>query len=334
MELKNKKVLVTGATGLIGSNLVDTLMREGSISIVVMGRNQTKIENTFAEYLCNDHFKVIEHDVAKPFPESLGHIDVIFHAAGPMERDIVLNKPMDVVLPNIIGSINCMEYARKVEVETGNKVRVVMFSSVTVYNNNIGADLSVTEDMTNCADSLDSPTISYSESKRMTEVIARAYCKQYGVDVVIARFSTVYGNTRNIPNTAFYEFIHKAWNNEEIKINVVGLPRRDNIYVDDAINGLILVAEKGAIGEAYNISCGGDKGNFASVDEIAQTIADVVAELRGTVQMKVIVGNGEPINIRRPGLILNNSKLKKLGWDIEKDLYQGIKETIKSINSK
>lgn len=334
MELRNKRILITGATGLIGSNLVDALMAKGDAEVIVMGRSQKKMEATFADYADNDRFSIVEHDVANVFPESLGVVDVIFHAAGPMERDIVLNKPVNVVLPNLNGSINCMEYARKVEAEFGKKVRIVMFSSVTVYSNNTGADLCVSEAMTNCADSLDSAAIAYSESKRMMEVIARAYCKQYGVDVAIARFSTVYGNTRNVPDTAFYEFIRKAWNGETITINTAGLPRRDNIYVEDAVEGLIKVATDGITGEAYNISCGGKLDNFAAVDEIAQAIADAVAEIKGTEPMKVVVGDGIPVSARRPGLVLNNEKLESLGWSLKYNMYDGIKETIKLLYHK
>lgn len=334
MELSNKRILITGATGLIGSNLVDALMAKGDVEVVVMGRNQKKMEATFADYVGSDRFTIVEHDVANVFPESLGVVDVIFHAAGPMERDIVLNKPVNVVLPNLNGSINCMEYARAVEAENEKKVRIVMFSSVTVYSNNTDTDVCVTEAMTNCADSLDSATIAYSESKRMTEVIARAYCKQYGVDVVIARFSTVYGNTCNVPDTAFFEFIHKAWNGETITINTAGLPRRDNIYVEDAVDGLIRVATDGAMGEAYNISCGGKLDNFAAVDEIAQTIADAVAEIKGVEPMTVLVGDGSPVSARRPGLVLDNKKLESMGWSLKHNMYDGIKKTIKLLYHK
>lgn len=332
MELKNKTVLITGATGLIGSNLVDVLMADGNIKVIIMGRSQKKMANTFPEYVENDNLAIIEHDVANPFPKELGAIDVIFHAAGPMERDIVLNKPVNVILPNIIGSINCMEYARTIESKYGNKVRVVMFSSVTVYSNNTSSDLCVTEDMTNCADRLDSPTIAYSESKRMTEVIARAYCKQYGVDVVIARLSTVYGYTRNIPNTAFYEFIRKAMAGEDIVLYGSGMPRRDNIYIDDAINGLIKVAEAGVAGEAYNISSNGDKGNFAAVDEIAKCIAEQVAKYKGKneVDVKITIPNSE----RCAGLKLDNSYLKSIGWNLNLAIEQGIYLTIEMINKR
>lgn len=328
MKLYNKTILVTGASGLIGSNLVDELMKDSSNVVIVMGRNKQKLQSTFNDYVANSNFRIVEHDVSNPFPNEFGKVDVIFHAAGPMERDVVLNKPVNVVMPNIIGTINCMNYALDIEKRYSHKVRVVLFSSVTVYSNSTGKDLVVTEEMTNCADSLDSPTISYSESKRMTEVIARSYHKQFGVDVVIARFSTVYGYTRNVPDTAFFEFVRKAWNGEDIVIKTAGLPKRDNVYVSDAVSGVICISQNGVSGEAYNISSGMDNDNFASVDEIAQVIANVVSDIKGTSRKRITVGDGNMVANRKPGLALDNSKLKAIGWQNDTDMYSGIKKTI------
>lgn len=317
--LSGKKILVTGATGLIGSNLIDRLM-VGDASVIAMGRNKEKIESTFHEYIDNERFSVFEHDISNPFPVIDG-IDYIFHAAGPMERDVVLNRPVDVIRPNINGLINILEYIRNGH--TG--IRLVVFSSVTVYNNITENDFSFNEEQTTNATSLDASTAAYAESKRMVEVIAKAYRKQFDLDIVIARFSTVYGNTRNIPDSAFYEFVRKAINNEDISLNGTGFGRRDNIYVDDAIEGLITVAKKGLSGESYNISCGGEKDNYAAVDELAKAIAITTSKLTGRTSVNVNVKKTES---RRPGSILDNSKLKKLGWSLKFSLNEGLKKTI------
>jgi nucleoside-diphosphate-sugar epimerase len=328
MGLTNKTVLITGASGLIGSNLVDTLMRSDCKLVIVMGRNQRKMEDTFERYLSNKGFKIVVHDVSNPFPEDLEPVNLIFHAAGPMERNIVLNHPVDVIKPNIIGTINCMNFAQFQRDRYKVQNRTVIFSSLTVYRNSTDVDFSASEEMTNNADTLDSTSACYSESKRMSEVIAKSYEKQFGLDVVIARFSTVFGYTKNIPDTAFYEFIRKAWNGETLVVNKAGLPRRDNIYMSDAISGLIDVALKGECGEAYNISSNGEHENFVSVDEIAQIISNAVAEIKGESAKEVKVGDGTPCTNRIPGLLVNNMKLKSLGWNLQVSFKEGVKETI------
>ncbi len=320
---KNKNILVTGATGLIGYNLVCHLLNEEISKLYATGRSLKKLESTFKEFSNNKELVLIAHDTATTLPTKLKDIDYIFHAAGPMEREIVLNRPVDVILPNIQGVINCLEFLKVQEKQDGKKGRLVVFSSVTVYDNPTLEDYVATEEITNYASSLDSPIACYSESKRMIEVIAKAYAKQYCVDAVMARFSTVYGYTKNIPNTAFYEFLNKARRGEDIVLNGIGLPRRDNIYVDDAIEGLLKVATHGESANSYNISSNGDKGNFVAVDEIAQIISKTFSK-RGISSNVICKENTE----RKPGLMLSNLKLKELGWECKYSFEEGIEKTI------
>ena len=321
---ENKTVLITGASGLIGSNLVDRLMQSGVAKLIVTGRSKSKLEKTFSEYSGNKVFQVIEHDASMPYPEEIRDVDYIFHAAGPMERYIVMNYPVSVILPNVLGTINTLEFLRKQEAETGRKGRAIIFSSVTVYNNPTKEDYVAVEEETSSAQSLDAATACYSESKRMSEVLAKSYVKQYGVDAVIARFSTVYGPTRNVPDTAFYEFIKKSIAGEDITVNSNAAPRRDNIYVDDAIEGLIVLTLKGKSGESYNISSNGELGNYVAVDEIAQITADI-AECGSTVIYK------EKVDSNKSGLKLDNTKLKNCGWRIADSMMSGVFKTINYI---
>ena len=327
---EGKRIMVTGSTGLIGYNLVCRLLNEGAF-VFATGRSKKKLNETFDDIPQKDHMKLLEHNASEPIPQDVCDIDFIFHAAGPMERDIIMNRPVDVILPNIIGTINCLEFLKEQEKLTGRKGRIVIFSSVTVYNNPTNEDYVATEDVTSFAQSLDAPTACYSESKRMLEVIAKAYAKQYGVDAVIARFSTVYGYTKNIPNTAFYEFINKALNGVDIVLNGSGFARRDNIYIEDAIEGLLRIALKGYTGESYNVSSNGEKGNFVAVDEIAQIIANAT-EKRVKEKSIVIKGNSEG-EIHAAGVILDNCKLKKLGWCITYSFEDAIEKTISQMMS-
>lgn len=329
-----KTVLVTGATGLIGSNLVDTLMKIEGIKVIALSLTEEKLKKSFKEYIGKDNFRYIARDISLGINDIEDTIDVCFHGAGSMEREVILNRPVNVIMPNLIGTKNCCEFMVSQYKKKNIKGRIILFSSVTVYGNDTDKDLIVKEKDTNYTEVLDSTSACYSQSKRMIEVIAHAYKKQFGVDFVTARLSTVYGSTKLIPNTAFFEFIKKGIKGENILINSLGSPRRDNIYIDDAINALLTICEKGISGEAYNISSNQEGGNYLAIDEIAKVIAEVSNEYnnRNKNSKKISVILKENSSKRNPGLILDNQKLKFLGWSLKTDFRTGIKRTIEKIN--
>ncbi|WP_394886629.1 NAD-dependent epimerase/dehydratase family protein [Clostridium butyricum] len=326
-SLSGKVVVITGATGLIGSHLVDELLNENA-KVIAIGRNEEKIRAAFKQKLDNENFSYLVCDIADGVSEQLGVVDLIFHAASPISGEDIKSKPVNVIDANLVGTRNCLEYLKKQKEKSKINGRMIVFSSATVYGNNEQRDNMVSEVDTYIADSLNSDNSPYSESKRMIEVIAHAYNKQYGVDSVIARIGYVYGFSKNKPNTAFYEFIGKAISGENIVLNNSGMSRRDNIYVSDVVSALIFLSTKGKTGEAYNISSSGEKDNFKAIDEIAEIIANSVNELNGNNNIKVVVKQND--GDRKPGIILNNNKLKALGWSIDKSIYNGVKETIKN----
>lgn len=325
-DFNGKTVLVTGATGLIGSNLVDKFMSMENINVIALVRNKEKLNKAFAEYMGDKNFNVLVQDICDPIniPDGV-YIDYIFHAAGAMTGEIIDNRPLEVLDANLTGTRNCLELLNE-QKKNGYKGRLILFSSVTVYGNNSNTDKTVTEKDTDVAGVLEIPYAAYAETKRMSEVLALSYCRQCDIDVVIARLSTVYGFTRFPPNTAFYEFITKALDNEDILLKNSNLPRRDNIYIDDAVNGLMLICQKGLKGEAYNISSNGDLGNFAAVDEIAEIISEIAKEIYG--KNIAVKYENTLTSTRKAGIKLDNAKVKKLGFELKVELKKGIEEVI------
>lgn len=320
---KNKTIMVTGATGLIGSNLVNRLVEEKTTKVIAVGRSQEKLEAIFKEKIGYENLVFLQHDISLPIAIE-EPVDYIFHAASPIAGNIIRETPVDVIIPNIAGTLNLLQ-----EIEKHKETKLVIFSSATVYGNVKDEDIVVTEEDTAIADTLDAINAPYSESKRMTEVIAKAYAKQKGLDIKIVRFSYVYGFTQSVPNTAFYEFIKKALNGEDIVLNNANLPRRDNVYIDDAIDGLLCVAVKGDSGQSYNISTNKKSENFAAVDEMAMVIAKVVNQIKGS-NIHVKYKNNAEKAKRQPGIVLNNEKLQELGWRVKTTLQEGIEQTIRS----
>ena len=325
-NFKNKTVLITGGTGLIGSHLVDALLQIDA-KVIVLGRNKNKITDVFQKHLHNPDFSYLEADISDGIPEQIDYINYIFHAASPISGEEIKTQPVNVIKSNLTGTEKCLEFLKFQKEQHGISGRMIVFSSATVYGTSADRDTSVSENETSRADTLTSANIAYSESKRMIEVIARSYFIQYSIETVIIRIGYVYGYTKYMPNTAFYEFIKKAVNGMDLILRNSGLSRRDNIFVEDVVKGLLLIALSGAPGEVYNISSNGEKENFKSIDEIAKLITDSANKIRAGKQIAVHTQNFNPNH--KPGVKLNNTKLKNLGWSVETSIKEGIEITLR-----
>lgn len=325
---QGKTVLITGATGLIGSHIVKTLMEtQKNIRVIALSRSEEKLKHAFECYCGLDNFRYVAQDICKPLETIEDEtIDVIFHAAGSMEGKVIAEKPMSVISANIVGTINCLEFLNNQQHNREHCGKLVLFSSVTVYGNCTSEDCIVTEADTQVTGRLDDIAVAYAQSKRMSEVIAQAYHRQYGTNIVIARLSTVYGDTIFLPDTAFFQFVQNALHGKNIILKGQNLPKRDNIYIDDAVSGLLLLGCIGENGEAYNVSSGGEAGCFVAVDEIAEMIAKRVNAEFGF-NVRVIQAKDNNMN-RKPGIKLSNEKLKRLGWKLQTSMQEGINKTI------
>lgn len=342
--IENKTVLVTGATGLLGSNIVHALMKSGSNKVLALSRNKSKTEKCFGRYFGDPNFVSLQQDISDGLSDDLGSIDYIFHAAGSIELSTIMNRPMEIINPNVEGTIKCLEFLRRQRVQRGVNGRMVIFSSESVYGRPEKGNSEVSENDTAYADALNVRRTPYSHSKRMSEVIASAYVRQYDTDAVIARFAWIYGNCEYRPKQALFDFILSALDGEDIVIKNPSCAQRDNLYIQDALDAVFLIAEKGEKGEAYNISSNGDLGNLKAPDELARIITKIVNDgtyleeraIPAKDQCQVIYDKqGQPNSInsmREGGVIMNNSKLKKLGWQVNYSIEDGMKNLIKSVS--
>lgn len=327
--IKGKIVLVTGATGLLGYNLTKTLMKNGCKTIA-LGRSKEKLMGCYEEYVGSANFDYIAQDIST-IPLKLNEpIDYIFHAAGSIELQTLLNKPIDIISPNINGTEVCLEYLKEQEIATGKKGRFIYFSSEAVYGKE-ESDRKVSENDTEICDSLINQRASYSHSKRMAELIVNGYVKQFDVDALSVRLAWVYGNAQYKAKQALFDFIEDALAGKDITIKNSNTPRRDNIFMKDAIEAILLVAEKGKAGEVYNISSNGDKDNYAAADEIARIIVEIVNEKRySNNAVKVVYENGLS-NQKTGGVLMDNTKIKELGWKLNTSLRDGLEALIKEV---
>lgn len=138
-------------------------------SIIAVGRSMSKLESVLGD--CGEKVSLLQHDISHSLPTDIGHIDYIFHAVGPIGGKAIIKTPADVVLSNVMGTINCLGYLKSQK----EKGVFVAFSSATVANYKCDEDSSFDETETGQTNSLDAACAPYAESKRMVEVMANSY---------------------------------------------------------------------------------------------------------------------------------------------------------------
>lgn len=319
--LNGKSLLITGATGLIGTQLIDTLIhwnrKGGNVKVIAACRNKEKLAERFGEYISNDQFSFIEQNALQPFPDEL-KADFIIPLASNTHPLAYSKYPVETMYINLKGAEHALEFARKC------KATVLYPSTVEVYGNARGKDVFV-EDYTGNLN-LSNSRSCYTESKRSCEALCQSYIAEYGVKAKTARLSRVFGPTVKSTDTkASSQFIQKAIEGKDIVLKSEGNQYFSYTYVADAASALLYIMLKGENGEAYNIA---NESCNVHLKDFAQTCADVA----GT---NVIYDL--PSETERKGYsvattaILDNTKLKAIGWKPMYTFKDAVSRTIKII---
>lgn len=322
-KLKNKHILISGATGLLGSFLIDVIMQKNfnsnlNCTVIALGRNENKIKDRFTNYYGSNLFVFIQCDINSDICISnIDKIEYIVHLASNTHPKMYSTDPIGTISTNILGTSNLLNLAVEKKSE-----RFVFASTCEIYGENKGDVEKFSEDYCgyiNC----NTLRAGYPESKRCGEALCQAYNRQNNLDIVIPRFTRSYGPTMLMNDTkALSQFIKKAINNEDIVLKSDGTQFYSYTYVADAISGLLTIMLEGKTGEAYNISY--DKSDITLKD-----LASIIAKISGK---KVVFEI--PDEIEKAGYskatkaILDSTKLNRLGWNGKYDIYEGIKRTI------
>ena len=321
-KLSGKSILISGASGLIASCLIDVLTKKNetglNCNIYALGRNEKKAKNRFCQYWNGDLFEFISHDINSPLIMDVERVDYILHLASNTHPFAYATDPIGTVTTNIIGTNNMLEFAVK-----HNASRFVFASSNEIYGENRGDTELFNEHYCGYIDS-NTMRAAYPESKRCGEALCQAYKKQKNLNIVIPRLTRSYGPTMLMSDTkAISQFIRKGIAGEDIVLKSAGTQFYSYTYVSDAVSGLLTVLLKGKNGEAYNIA---DKTG----DIMLKDLAAVIAEISGT---KVVFE--WPDEVERSGYStaikarLDGNKLKGLGWKMKYSIQEGIARTIR-----
>lgn len=326
-KLYNKSILLSGATGLLGSFLVDVLMQKNAeglnCTVYALSRSEQKVESRFSKWWGKKELIFLPYDAGKSFSnDDIGHVDYVLHLASNTHPLQYSTDPIGTITTNIIGLQNMLEFACVHQV-----TRFAFASSNEIYGENRG-DVECFEE--SYCGYIDSNTLraGYPESKRCGEALCQAYRAQKNLDIVIPRFTRSYGPTMLLSDTkAISQFIKKGMEGKDIVLKSAGTQNYSYTYMADAIFGLLTIILNGENGNAYNIA---DEKSFIKLRDLARIIAN---------QVKTNVIFELPDSVEASGYskatkaLLDGSKLKKLGWKPFYDINSGIARTISIIKN-
>lgn len=313
--LKHGKILVAGASGLIGACLADLLLESSKVNdlqldLYVMGRDGRKARARFSEYLHLPCFHILEQDVTRPMDSDLC-FDYIIHAASSASPQLYRSKPVEVMKANFFGVSNLLEYGIAHHMK-----RFLYVSSGEVYGEQQMEKLQ--EGHYGYVDILN-PRSCYPSSKRAAETLAVCYAREFGLDVVIARPCHTFGPYfQDSDQRAYAQFIRNAEAGREIILKSDGSQYRSWCYVVDCASALCHILLKGGTGTAYNIA---DKNCESSLRDLAATIADLG-------HCPLITGEPDATSGQR--VVFDTSRLDSLGWTTEGSLRDKMVHTLET----
>ena len=323
-ELKNKRILITGASGMIGSTLIRMLLEydreeNGNIQITGISRNREKAKGQLGDIMDMPEFSYVSADINLPL-EDMGSFDYIIHCASNTHPRQYSSDPIGTIMTNVWGTKNLLDYG--VEHGVG---RFVFLSSVEIYGENRGDVDVFSEDYLGYID-CNTLRSGYPEGKRLGESMCNAYAKQKGIDFVIPRLSRTYGpGLLDTDSKAISQFIHKAAAREDIVLKSKGDQLFSYTYVEDAAAAILLIMLKGNSGEAYNVS---DSGSVLTLAELAQILAKI-AETKVIFELPDEVEKAGYSTATRA--VMDGSKLEDLGWKARVQMWEGLKKTVSAL---
>lgn len=318
-KLRGKSVMITGASGMVGTYFVRTLLKLNEISdldirVICVVRNVNKIDDDIRN---NDRVEILAHDVTEPF-EYDNNIDYIIHAASPASPLIMKDDPVGTIAANVLGTFNTLRLASEKEVDG-----YMFISSREIYGQPSAEQEFFTEDTYGFVNPLD-PRSCYPEGKKAAETMCASFKAQYGLNVKVARLAHTYG-----PGMSIYDgrvqadFLRNVVFNEDILMKSEGLPVRTYTYIADAAAGMFRILLNGE-DMVYNI---GDENAKISIRGLAELLAGLIPEKNISVKIEIPEGGTKGCAPFTLG-ILDSSRLRKIGWKPLYSIEEGFLRTI------
>lgn len=317
-DLANAGVLVTGATGMLPSYAVHTLLAlndrdQLGIEVYALARNEAKARGVFGAALDRPDVHLLLGDVTEPV-ELPGRLDWVLHGASPARPALHASDPVGTLRANILGTMNLLELCRA---HPGSGL--LLMSSAEVYGKTAGRDGLIDEDSYGGLDILNVRSC-YPEGKRAAETMAAAYTSQYGVASRVPRFGHIYGpGLAPDDGRVQADFAANVATGQDIVLNSDGSATRTYTYVADAVAGMFTVLLLGADATAYNVS---DERGLVSIRELATLFTQVRPDRGLKLSFTGSVGDRAVSAAKAQGL--SSARLAALGWRPQVDLPTGL----------
>lgn len=314
---QDRRVFVTGATGIVGAWLVKALLRAGAhvVALILDADPQSELFRSGA----SDRVAVVSGNVedfrAVERAINLHETDTVFHLAAQTIVGVAQRFPLATWETNIRGTYNVLEACR---FHDGLVKRVVVASSDKAYGEAAalpyreGAELRARQP--------------YEVSKACADMIAHSYHYTYGLPVAVARCGNVYGGgdlnwSRIVPGT-----IRSLLRNERPVLRSDGTFVRDYIYVEDVASSYMLLAD--AVGENHGNGVAGEAFNFGLEEPV--TVREVVDRIRGVVGREDLEPDirADVVGEIHDQFLSTEKARSRLGWHSEFDLDRGLRETV------
>jgi nucleoside-diphosphate-sugar epimerase len=313
LDYKDKKILITGGLGFIGSNLAVKLVEEGAKVTIMDSKIQGQGANEFNILPIRNKIQINYSDIRnkEEVLENVRDQDIIFNLAAQ-----IVNNPYEQSGPktNQEGQVNLLESCKEINPDC----RIVFAGSRLMYGKVDEKNLPVKETLPL------RPLVQYAKDKVDGEKLHQEYFKKHRLDTLCFRITNPYGPRGQMKHAKYgivNWFIRQALENKEIKIFGDGSRFRDYIYVGDLVDAFLMGGlHPSAKGQIYNVG----SGIPTSLDDLAKTITRVI-------------GSGKILHVPLPdnekdtetgNFYADVSKIKReLGWKTKTDLEEGIKKT-------
>lgn len=304
-RLRNRRILITGATGLIGHSLTGALLcaneRRGlGLELLALARDAARARERFAGLAAGgDSLRILEGSVEE-LPRVEGPVDYILHGASQTASAAFVRQPVEMMRTAALGTLRLLELARE-----KRSAGFVYLSSMEVYGRAPrGRKLTEAEP---CRLQPEDVRDSYPIGKLLCESLCRAYAAEYGVRAMIARLAQTFGpDARPEDARLFAELGRCARERRDIVLRTRGEAERSYLYVADAVTALLTILLAGSPGQIYNAA---DERAHCSIAELARRVSAAYG-----IGLRYELEEGAQAYPRPACLDLDTSRLRALGW--------------------